>query len=65
VDCHVFYPTVSYISMRSRYVTRRPSVFDTVTFETSYGRIRVPGDPERYLTDDYGAGWRSIVPPPK
>lgn len=61
VDCHVFHPTVSYISMRGRFATRRTTVFDTEQVDTPYGKVRVPGMPERYLIDDYGQDWRQVV----
>lgn len=58
VDCHVFYPTMSYVSMMGKYVTRRLSVLDVEPVDTEYGTVMVPGEPEKYVFDDYGENWR-------
>lgn len=65
VDCHVFYPTVSYVSMGGKYVTRRTTVFDTEPVKTPHGVVPLPGDPERFLLDDYGKDWRTLHLPRK
>jgi hypothetical protein len=58
VDCHVFQPAGAYVSQKGKWVARPFDQFSPSMRETSYGLLPMPADPERFLFEDYGPGWR-------
>lgn len=57
VDCHVFYPSASYVSMKGKRVARPAEQFTPAVVETPFGDLPVPRDPDRFLFEDYGPGY--------